>query len=88
VKPVIIFNTLPEEYKGKPVKVTNETGFSAVQTGIHSHDEFSHDGYTGWWTSTAVDSTAWIRHIGFFDNTIGRVLNRKEFAFPLRCVKD
>jgi len=65
VKAVIIFNTWPEEYKGKPVNATNETGFSAVQAGMYSHDEFSHEGYTGWWTSSAVDSNAWIRRIAF-----------------------
>lgn len=78
----------PEKYEGKPISITNETGFSAVPTGLYSNDEFSHDGYTGWWTSDGNDTHAWIRHIGYFDNTIGRVLNRKEFAYPVRCVKD
>ncbi len=78
----------PENYEGKPITVTNETGFSAVPTGLYSNDEFSHDGYTGWWTRDGNDTHAWIRHIGHFDNTIGRVLNRKEFAYPVRCVKD
>ncbi len=76
------------EHEGKSILITNETGFSAVPTGIYSNGEFSHDGYTGWWTSDGNDTHAWIRHIGFFDNTIGRVLNRKEFAFPVRCIKD
>jgi uncharacterized protein (TIGR02145 family) len=78
----------PSEYDGKPIMITNETGFSAIKTGLYSNGEFSHDGYTGWWTSDGNDTHAWIRHIGFFNNTIGRVLNRKEFAFPVRCVKD
>jgi uncharacterized protein (TIGR02145 family) len=78
----------PEKYEGKPISITNETGFSAVPTGLYSNDEFSHDGYTGWWTGDGNDTHAWIRHIGYFDNTIGRVLNRKEFAYPVRCVKD
>lgn len=77
-----------DEYDGKPIVVTNESGFSAVATGLYSNDEFSHEGYTGWWTRTDVDPSAWIRHIGFHDNTIGRVLNRKEFAFPVRCVNN
>jgi len=77
-----------DSYKGKPLNITNETGFSAVPTGLYSNGEFSHDGYTGWWTSDGNDTHAWIRHISFFDNTIGRILNRKEFGFPVRCVKD
>ena len=76
------------EYEGKSIVITNETGFSAVPTGLYSNDEFRHDGYTGWWTTDGNDTHAWIRHIGFFDNTIGRILNRKEFAFPVRCIKD
>jgi len=76
------------EYEGKSIMITNETGFSAVPTGLYSNGEFSHDGYTGWWTSDGNDTHAWIRHLGFFDNTIGRILNRKEFAFPVRCIKD
>lgn len=78
----------PVKYEGKLLSVTNEADFSAVPTGLYSNDEFTHDGYTGWWTSSESDSSAWIRHIGFFDNSIGRVLNKKEFAFPVRCVKD
>jgi uncharacterized protein (TIGR02145 family) len=78
----------PDKYEGKPISINNETGFSAVPTGLFSNDEFSHENYTGWWTSDGNDTHAWIRHIGFFDNTIGRILNRKDFAFPVRCVKD
>jgi uncharacterized protein (TIGR02145 family) len=78
----------PVKYEGRPISITNETEFSAVPTGLYSNNEFSHENYTGWWTSNGNDSHAWIRHIGFFDNTIGRILNRKEFAFPVRCVKD
>jgi uncharacterized protein (TIGR02145 family) len=81
-------NAWPEIHKGKPVVVTNESGFSAIQTGIYSNGSFDHDPYTGWWTSSGNDTHAWIRHIGFFDNTIGRVMNRKHFAFSVRCVKD
>lgn len=78
----------PDRHEGKSIVITNETGFSAVKTGLYSNGEFSHDGYTGWWTSDGDDTHAWIRHIGFFDNSIGRVLNRKEFAYAVRCVKD
>lgn len=78
----------PDKHDGKSIVITNETGFSAVKTGLYSNGEFSHDGYTGWWTSDGNETSAWIRHIGFFDNTIGRILNRKEFAFPVRCVLD
>jgi len=80
----------PDKYKENSIIITNETDFSAIKTGLYSNDEFNHDGYTGWWTSDDDDNDthAWIRHIGFFDNTIGRILNRKEFAFPVRCIKD
>lgn len=78
----------PSEYEGKPISITNESGFSAVITGFYANGEFTHDNYTGWWSSTDVESKAWIHHIGFFDNSMGRVLNRKEFAFPVRCVRD
>lgn len=78
----------PGEYEDKPISITNESGFSAVVTGFYANGEFTHDGYTGWWSSTDEESKAWIRHIGFFDNTIGRVLNKKEFAFSVRCIRD
>ncbi|MDH4156471.1 MAG: hypothetical protein OEW00_04250 [candidate division Zixibacteria bacterium] len=78
----------PGEYEGKPLTITNETGFSAVITGFYAHDQFTHEGYTSWWSSTDVDEKAWLHHIGFFANFIGRVLNPKEFAFSIRCIKD
>jgi uncharacterized protein (TIGR02145 family) len=78
----------PDKYEGIPIIITNETGFSAIIAGFYANDEFTHDGYASWWTCSGNDSHAWIRHIGFFDNTITRVLNRKEFAFSVRCVKD
>jgi len=77
-----------ESYAGTPISITNESGFSAVGSGIYANGSFNHNGYAGWWTSTDSDSLAWIRHIGFFDNTIDRVLNRKEFAYAVRCVRD
>jgi len=78
----------PSEYEGKPIIITNETGFSATISGFYALGEFTHDGYSSWWTASEDGSRAWIRHIGFFDNTIGRVRNPKEFAFSVRCVKD
>jgi len=78
----------PSEYEGKSITITNETGFSAVITGFYANDEFTHDGYASWWSSTDVHSKAWLRHIGFFANFTTRVLNKKEFAFSVRCVKD
>ena len=78
----------PNKYKGKPLIITNETGFSAVITGFYALDEFTHEGYTGWWTSSGNDEYAWLRFIGFFDNTITRVMNKKVFAFPVRCVRN
>jgi len=84
-----------DKYEDKPISITNETGFSAIQTGIYASkadvntiEEFSHGEYTGWWTSTGDQEYAWIRHINFFDNAIGRVKNKKVIAFPVRCVKD
>jgi uncharacterized protein (TIGR02145 family) len=78
----------PHEYEGKPITITNETGFSAEVTGFFARGEFTHDMYTSWWSSTGDDTNAWIRHIGFFANFIGRVQNPKAFAFAVRCVKD
>jgi hypothetical protein len=74
----------PDSYKGNTILITSETGFSTVQTGIYTNGEFYHDPYTGQWTSTDEGDCAWIRHAGFFDNTSGRVLNRKTFAFSVR----
>ena len=78
----------PTDYEGKSVIVTNETGFSAVVTGFYARGEFTHDGYSSWWTSKEDKDTAWLRVIGFFDNTICRVKNPKKFAFSVRCIKD
>jgi uncharacterized protein (TIGR02145 family) len=78
----------PTEYKGKRIIVSNESGFSAIETGHYANNRFDHEGYTGWWTSDGNEKYAWLRHVGFFDNTISRIQNRKEFAFPVRCIKD
>jgi uncharacterized protein (TIGR02145 family) len=78
----------PSEYEGKPLTITNESGFSAEVTGFFARGEFTDDMYSSWWISTDVDENAWLRHIGFFANFIGRVLNPKEFAFSIRCVRD
>lgn len=81
-------NAWPDSYKGNPIVISNETGFSAVITGFYANDEFTHDGYATWWTSSGNDTHAWLRHIGFFDNSITRVMNPKKFAFSVRCLKD
>lgn len=78
----------PNKYKGIPLIITNETGFSAVITGFYALGEFTHEGYTAWWTRTDDSVTAWLRVIGFFDNTITRLKNPKKFAFSVRCVKN
>jgi len=78
----------PEEHDGVPLTITNASGFSAVMAGFHALGEFTHDGYAAWWSSTDVGEKAWIRHIGFSDNTFGRTTNRKKFGFSVRCVRD
>jgi uncharacterized protein (TIGR02145 family) len=85
----------PDKYEGNPIKITNESGFSAIKTGfyaskayVNSIEEFTHSAYTAWWSSDGDNESAWIRCIGFFDNTIDRVKNKKVIAFPVRCVKD
>lgn len=78
----------PYEYEGKPLTITNETGFSAEVTGFFALNEFTHDSYSSWWSSTGNDEKAWLRHIGFFANFIGRVQNSKAFGFAVRCIKD
>jgi uncharacterized protein (TIGR02145 family) len=78
----------PTEYEGNIVPVTNANGFSAVPAGLYGLGEFSHDGYTGWWTSSGAGDEAWIRHLRFFDDKISRILNNKAHGFSVRCVKD
>jgi uncharacterized protein (TIGR02145 family) len=78
----------PTGYEGKPIEITNDTGFSAVETGFFALGEFTHAGYASWWTSTEENDKAWVRIIGFSDNTSLRALNKKEFANAVRCIKD
>jgi uncharacterized protein (TIGR02145 family) len=78
----------PDEYDGRPIPVSNASGFSAVPTGFFARGEFTHDGYTAWWTATPHPNGAWLRFLRFFDNKITRVVNRREFAFSVRCVRD
>ena len=78
----------PGEYEGRRIEITNESGFSAVRTGFLGYGEFTHDGYTVWWTSSASNGGAWVRGLRFFDNKITRVVNKKVFAFAVRCVQD
>ena len=78
----------PHEYEGKPLTITNENGFSAEVTGFFARNEFTHDLYSSWRSSTEDDAKVWIRHIGFFANFIGRMQNPKAFAFAIRCIKD
>jgi len=62
---VKLWDAWPGEYEGQRLTITNETGFSAVITGFYADNEFTHDGYAQWWSSTDVDEKAWLRHIGF-----------------------
>ena len=78
----------PLEYNGKPIVFSNDTGFSAVPTGFFARGEFTHSGYTGWWTGTPDGEKAWVRALSFHNNMITRAANDKEFYFPVRCVRD
>jgi len=78
----------PTEYEGKQIEISNDTGFSAVETGFFARGQFTHAGYASWWTSTDEGDKAWVRMIGFSDNKSHRALNKKAFAFSGRCVKD
>lgn len=78
----------PTECEGNSIVVSGESGFAAVPTGFFALGEFTHSGYTGWWTNTASGDKAWLRTLRFFDNKIGRDLNSKDHALPVRCVKD
>ena len=78
----------PHKYEGKPLIITNETGFSAEVTGFFARGDFTHDMYSSWWSSTGDDADAWIRHVGFFTNSRGRTQNSKAFGFAVRCIKD
>ncbi len=76
------------EYEGRPVPVTDETGFSALPIGWRNRDQFLHEGYTAFWSGSEVGDQAWLRGLQFFDDTITRLLNNKVFAFSVRCVRD
>lgn len=78
----------PTQYDGKPIAITNDTGFSAVDTGFFANGEFTHSGHTAWWSSTGLDDEAWIRMVSFHDNKIRRTTNKKTYFFPVRLVKD
>lgn len=78
----------PTEYNGTPIAITNDAEFSAIPTGFYALNEFTHDGHTGWWSSTGVGDKAWIRVIDFHDNKLRRAANKKEFFFPVRLVRD
>ncbi|MDD3643766.1 MAG: hypothetical protein PHQ19_09930 [Candidatus Krumholzibacteria bacterium] len=78
----------PVEHEGAPIVYSDETGFSAVQTGFIALGEFTHAGHAGWWTSTPEGEKAWVRALTFHNNMITRAPNRKEFCFPVRCVRD
>ena len=61
----------PTADKGAPLVTTDETGFSAIQTGLctppaafpenPSHNRFDHDAYASWWTSEGGAQSAFIR---------------------------
>ncbi len=74
---------MPNGYEGKPIIITNERGFSAVITGFYANDEFTHEGYTVWWTSTDEQEKAWLRSVGFFDNKISLWKSPQKLAFLL-----
>lgn len=76
------------EYQGTPIPVTDETGFSAIPTGWFAQEQFFHEGYTAWWSSTGVGDQAWMRGLHFHNSQVGRNLNAKRFAFTVRCVRD
>jgi uncharacterized protein (TIGR02145 family) len=76
------------EYEGHPVPVTDDTGFSALPIGWRAQNQFFHEGYTGWWSSSEVGDQAWIRGLQFFEDSITRILNSKRFGFSVRCVRD
>jgi uncharacterized protein (TIGR02145 family) len=78
----------PVEYDGQPIEFSNETGFSAVPTGIFALGVFSHEGHAGWWTATPDGEKAWIRALSFHNNMITRAPNNQEFYFPARYVRD
>lgn len=76
------------EYDGNPIPVTNETGFSAIPVGLFAQEQFFHEGYAAWWSSTGEGDQAWMRGLQFHDNEMARNLNSKKFAFSVRCVRD
>jgi uncharacterized protein (TIGR02145 family) len=76
------------EFRGNHVPVSDDTGFSALPIGIRAQEQFFHEGYCAYWSSSAEGVQAWIRFLHFYDDTITRILNNKEFAFSIRLLKD
>ena len=76
------------EFQGRPVPVSNESGFSAIPAGLFAQEQFFHEGYTGWWSSSAEGDQAWVHALRFFDSKMGRNLNAKGFGLSVRCVQD
>jgi uncharacterized protein (TIGR02145 family) len=76
------------EYEGVPIPVTNQTGFSAIPVGLYAQEQFFHEGYAAWWSSTEEGDQAWMRGLQFHDSEMARNLNAKRFAFSVRCVRD
>jgi uncharacterized protein (TIGR02145 family) len=69
---------------------TNESGFSALPGGYHSHDgpsSISSDGY--WWTSTEkFTNYPWYRSLRNYYSNILRSYESKGNGFSVRCIKD
>jgi uncharacterized protein (TIGR02145 family) len=69
---------------------TNESGFTALPTGIRGSYGFDIALDWGfWWSASEYDTDgAWHRIIFTYDSSVDRTYNNKKNGFSVRCIKD
>jgi len=77
---------------GPNTGATNETGFTALPSGIYNNydDSFSFMKIAGfWWSSTTLNTgNAWNRVMPFNISNLNKVGNSQKSGFSIRCLKD
>lgn len=81
------------DYSGNSGNGTNESGFSGLPGGYRDGHYFGAFGgertFGGWWSSTETFvTTARNRFLRIQDNNVGRSIERKEYGYFVRCIKD
>ena len=69
---------------------TNSSGFSGLPGGFRFYSgTFNAIGSIGgWWSSTEVGGSAWLRGLGYNYVDVGRFNAVKPFGFSVRCLRD